>query len=185
MSENSDKYKRAVSGMDAVVDKIGTDGWAAASPCEGWSAKHVIGHVITGFHMISFGATGQAPNFEDPLAAAGDDPAGAYAAARDTTLSALTDEYLTSTVPGPMGDMQVDQMLGMFMIGDSLIHTWDLARSAGMDVALDPQLAEEVYNNLQPVDAMIRSNNIFGPKIEPPADADIQTKLLCFVGRQP
>jgi hypothetical protein len=24
-----------------------------------------------------------------------------------------------------------------------------------------------------------------GPKVEPPADADAQTRLLCFVGRRP
>ena len=185
MSENSEKYKRAVAGLDAIVGQIGSDQWGASSPCEGWTAKHVVGHVITGFQMISFGVTGESPDYEDPATAAGDDPAAAYTAARDVALNALTDEYLESKIPGPMGEMQVDMMLGMFMIGDALIHTWDLARSAGIDVTLDPQLAEEVHNNLQPADAMIRSANIFGPKIEPPADADMQTKLLCFVGRQP
>jgi hypothetical protein len=60
-----------------------------------------------------------------------------------------------------------------------------LAKTAGIDVKLDPALVDEVYNALLPIDAMIRMPNVFGPKVEPPAGADPQTLLICFTGRQP
>ena len=41
-----------------------------------------------------------------------------------------------------MGDIPLDQFVGMFMVGDALIHTWDLATAAGIDVSLDPELVE-------------------------------------------
>ena len=182
MSENSDKYRRAVDGLSAVVDA--TSDWSAASPCSGWSAAHVIGHVMGGMQMISTAKTGEPPNY-DPMANAGDDPAGNFAAARELALSTLTDEYLSKPIQSPMGEMPLDQMVGMILTNDVLIHTWDIAQAAGIDVKLDPDLVEQAYNGLQPLDAMVRSDTVFGPKVEPPADADMQTKLLCFTGRQP
>jgi len=31
----------------------------------------------------------------------------------------------------------------------------------------------------------LRKSGSFGPKVEAPADADVQVELLCFLGRQP
>jgi hypothetical protein len=47
--------------------------------------------------------------------------------------------------------------------------------------------AEEVrriYEMLEPMDEQMRQPSAFGPKVEPPAGADEQTRLLCFLGRQ-
>jgi uncharacterized protein (TIGR03086 family) len=184
MTENADKYRRALAGFSAVVDAVPASGWSAPSPCPEWTAAHVVGHVIGGTQMISAVKTGEAPNYE-PLDAAGDDPAARFAAARDAALEVLTDEYLDTPVDGPMGEMPLDQLVGMILTNDVLIHTWDLAQSAGVDVTLDPQLAEDALNALQPLDDIIRQERVFGPKVEPPADADVQTRLLCFVGRTP
>ncbi|HWW53998.1 MAG TPA: TIGR03086 family metal-binding protein [Acidimicrobiales bacterium] len=185
MSENSDKYRRAVAGLSAVVNAVPADKWSAPSPCEGWTASHVIGHVISGTQMITTVVTGKSPEFGDPAAVAGDDPAAAFAKARDLALDALTEENLGKPVQSPMGEMPLDQQVAMFSTPDVLIHTWDLARAAGVDVRLDPQLVKETYEALLPIDAMIRMPNVFGPKVEPPAGADAQTVLICFVGRQP
>ncbi|MBA3654228.1 MAG: TIGR03086 family protein [Actinobacteria bacterium] len=184
MSENADKYRRALEGFSAVVDQVPADKWSAPSPCANWTAAHVVGHVIGNTTWISGAKTGEPANL-DPGAAAGDDPAASYAAARDQALDALTDEYLTKTVQGPMGEMPLDQLIGMIMANDVLIHTWDLAKTIGADVTLDPQLVEDAYNGLQPLDAMVRSERVFGPKVDVAADADTQTKLIAFTGRTP
>jgi len=34
------------------------------------------------------------------------------------------------------------------------------------------------------MDAMIRQPNVFGPKLDPPSGADVQTELLYFLGRR-
>ncbi|MEY2397849.1 MAG: hypothetical protein QOJ00_1023 [Actinomycetota bacterium] len=184
MTENADRYRRAIDGFSAVVDAVPGDKWSAPSPCPEWTAAHVVGHVIGGTQMISSVKTGETPNY-DALDAAGNDPAASYAAARDLALSALTDEYLNKTVQGPMGETPLDQLVGMILTNDVLIHTWDLAQSAGISVTLDPQLSEDALNTLQPLDQVIRQDRVFGAKVEPPADADVQTRLLCFVGRNP
>ena len=184
MSENSDSYLRAVAGFTAVVDQVPAGGWDAAAPCEGWTARHVVGHVMGGMQMVTKARTGTAVEFDDPAGFAGDDPAGAYAAARDAAFDTLTDDYLGKVVPGPFGEIPLDQSLGMFLTNDVLIHTWDLARAIGVDPKLDPELVQRCWDQLQPLDAMIRQPGVFGPKVEAPAGADATTKLMCFVGRQ-
>lgn len=185
MSENTERYSRAVSGFSAIVEKVPTHKWSSPAPCEGWTARHVVGHVIGGTQMITSVKTGTAPKWDDPATMAGDDPGGTYARARDLALDGLTDENLAKNVASPMGEIPLDQFVGMFMVGDVLIHTWDLATAAGIDVSLDPELVEATYNSLLPIDEMIRMPNVFGPKVEPPAGADLQTKLICFTGRRP
>ncbi|MDP1793927.1 MAG: TIGR03086 family metal-binding protein [Acidimicrobiales bacterium] len=186
MSENSDKYQRAVQNFSAVVDAVPSDKWDAASPCEGWTARHVIGHVIGGMQVISAVQTGVEAEFGDPLAAAGDDPATNYTAARDLALESLTEENLAQSVDGPGGGkMPLDQLIGMILANDVLIHTWDLAKATGGDATLDPELCEAALQGLEPMDAMVRSAGVFGAKVDAPADADVQTKLICFTGRRP
>lgn len=71
------------------------------------------------------------------------------------------------------------------MSGDTLFHAWDLARATGQDENLDPAACEHVLTVLGPLDAGIRGPGWFADKIEPPAGADPQTRLLCFGGRRP
>jgi uncharacterized protein (TIGR03086 family) len=184
MSENTDKYRTAVAGFTAVVEAVPADKWSNPSPCQDWNAKQVLGHVIGGTRTITAVETGQgAPREGDPAELAGDDPIGNYQAARDHALGLLTDENLAKVVPGPMGEMPLDQVVGMFLANDVLVHTWDLARAAGIDVTLDPALVEACLAQLTPIDAMIRMPGVFGPKVEPPAGADTTIKLMCFTGR--
>ena len=186
MSENSEKYRRAVSDFSKVVDAVPADKWVSVSPCEGWTAKHVIGHVIGGMQVISASQTGEPPQFGDPIAAAGDDPVRNYTAARDLALESLTEENLAKTVDGPGGgQMQLDQLIGMILANDVLIHTWDLAKAVGVEAKLDPELCEAALQAIEPMEEMVRQPSVFGPRVEPPADADAQTRLICFTGRQP
>lgn len=176
MSDNSDKYRRAVDGFSRVVDKVPADKWSAASPCEEWTARDVLAHVVGGMHHVA-GGGGDAPSLDD-------DPAAAYAKARDAALGSLSDERLASNVQSPMGEIPLDQLLQRFITPDTLVHTWDLATAAGIDVKLDPQLVEETYEALLPLDEMIRMAGVFGPKVEPPEGADLQVRLVCFSGRR-
>jgi uncharacterized protein (TIGR03086 family) len=67
---------------------------------------------------------------------------------------------------------------------DTCIHTWDLARAVGGDERLDPDVVRLSWEMLEPMDAMLRRPGVFGPKLDAPADADEQTRLLYFLGRR-
>jgi uncharacterized protein (TIGR03086 family) len=178
MSANSDNYRTAVVGFDAVVANVSEGQWTSAAPCEGWTAAHVVGHVIGGMRIVAGGSWDGTD-----LERAGDDPAASYAEARDAALANITDETLAEVKPGPAGDMTLDAMMAMFLTNDILIHTWDLATATGQQVALNPALVESAHAGLVAAGDFVRAPNIFGPAVEPPEGADAQTKLLCFAGR--
>ena len=82
-----------------------------------------------------------------------------------------------------MGPMPAAQVIGRLISMDVLVHTWDLAKATGGDLALDADAVAMSYSGIKPMDAMIRQPGMFGPKLDTPAGADIQTEFLRFLGR--
>lgn len=181
MTEVQESYRRVSKGFDAAVRAVTPDKWSAQSPCEQWTARDVVAHVVAGHRSVIAGIKGGEPA---PLGA-DEDPVRAWEEA-SRALDGITGEpeALAKEVEGPPGKMPAGRLIGQFVTMDMLVHTWDLARAVGADERLDEDSVRRAYETLKPMDDMIRQAGIFGPKIEPPADADLQTEFLCFIGRQ-
>ena len=50
---------------------------------------------------------------------------------------------------------------------------------------LDAERCQQMYDGMQPMDEVLRSSGQYGPRVPVPDDADAQTKLLGFIGRDP
>ncbi len=175
-----DRATNLVQGFDARIQAVDAGAWGNAAPCEGWTARDVVVHV--GNNLLGLGAAltgGQGREIS-----ADEDIVAAWNEARDGFLGALPTADLSTVVPGPFGPMPAEQVIGRLVCTDVMVHTWDLARATGGDEALDAAAVEGAYSGLKPMDAMIRMPGVFGPKIDPPAGADLQTEFLCFLGRQ-
>ena len=74
MSENLRAYTRALYAMDAVAARVADDQWDAKSPCDEWSAREVLGHVIWGTRAVAARAQafGMQVMASDPFAEAMD-----------------------------------------------------------------------------------------------------------------
>jgi uncharacterized protein (TIGR03086 family) len=187
MSDATTGYRTALEGFDAVIRRVPAEAWDNPSPCEGWSARDVAGHVIGGLHMARLMASGQAPAREHPPTAelVGDDPVASWEGARDAALAALTPDALTRVVPGPMGEMPLGVMIEQLLGGEVMVHTWDLARAAGIDVTLDPGLVEETLTRWEPMDGPgMRQPGVFAARLPAPDGATRQDQLMAFLGRR-
>jgi uncharacterized protein (TIGR03086 family) len=78
------------------------------------------------------------------------------------------------------GDVPGREYLGQ-LTADHVIHAWDLARGIGGDDRLDPELVEFVHDFMAPQVDQWRAAGVFGPAVDVPADADLQTKLLASI----
>jgi uncharacterized protein (TIGR03086 family) len=181
MTEVQDVYRRVSKGFDTAVRAVTPDKWRAQSPCEQWRARDVVAHVVTGHRGVIAGVRGGEPA---PLGA-DEDPGRAWEEA-SRALDEITGEpeTLAKEIDGPTGKMPAGQIIGQFVAMDTLVHTWDLARAVGADERLDEDSVRRAYETIKPMDAMIRQPNVFGPKLEPPAGADLQTEFLYFLGRR-
>ena len=85
----------------------------------------------------------------------------------------------------PAGHYSVEAAVDTFCTPDVLVHTWDLSRATGQDERLDPDEVHALFVAMEPMDEMLRESGQFGPRVDVPDDADEQTKLIAFSGRQP
>lgn len=188
MSENLLLYTKALYGLQHVTRLAPTDAWDKASPCDGWTGRHVLGHVNAIQRYIEATIASAPPPMnpmEDPDRHAGTDPAATWAATLDDLLTALDrPDVLHREVDSFWGTIAVDQMIG-FNIADTTVHTWDLARAVGVDDRLDPVLVERALALLAPAIDGMRDSGMVGPATELPEGADPQARLLALMGRQP
>jgi uncharacterized protein (TIGR03086 family) len=180
MTETADRYRKVAASFTERVEKVPADAWDNPTPCEGWVARDIVRHIADTVNFFLGGRdAGNAPSADD-------DPVGAWKAARDTIQNGLEDPATASMeVESPMGKTTFEELVGIFGVGDVVVHTWDLARATGQDDTLDPSEVSRLFAFMQPMDEMMRQGDAFGPKVEVPDDADEQTKLIAFTGRTP
>ena len=84
-----------------------------------------------------------------------------------------------------MGRLSFEVAIATFCIADVLVHTWDLARATGLDETLDADEVHRLVDSMEPMDEPMRQSGHFGPRVDVPDDADEQTRMIAFTGRQP
>lgn len=197
MTDIAMHYARLADGFLDRIRATPADRWDAPSPCEGWTARDVVAHVINGHRGILAMVTGIRPAPADgvgvsamadaPAVEPGTDLAAAFTHCRDAMLAALTDPARSETpLPhGPLGPVPLREAVEVIGGLELLVHTWDLARATGGDEKLDPELVARTHTAALPHQAAIHSTGAFQESIPAPADADPQTAFLHFVGRRP
>ncbi|MFG2044329.1 TIGR03086 family metal-binding protein [Dactylosporangium sp. NPDC048998] len=162
----------------------GTTDWEAPAPCAGWTARDVVRHLVEwlpGFLRSGAGV-------ELPVVPSVDaDPVAAWEAHAGAVQAVLNDPASAAVMfRNPhTGNLPLPAAIATFYTSDVFLHTWDLARATGQDERLDPQRCAAMLEGMLPMDALLRSSGQYGPRVEVPEDADPQTKLLAFIGRDP
>lgn len=181
-STPSSFHRDVAAGFTAAVR--GATDWDAPAPVAGWTARDVVRHLnewFPGFLESGSGLTlPEGPSLDD-------DPVDAWVTRAQAVQAILDDpEVADRELTNPhLGTMTVAEAVSRFYTGDVFLHTWDLARATGQDETLDADLCATMYEAMLPMDDVLRSSGQYGPKVEVPVDADPQTKLLAFIGRDP
>lgn len=82
-----------------------------------------------------------------------------------------------------VGEIPLDRAVDQLYTADVFLHTWDLARATGQDERLDPDRCARLLDGMLPFDEQLRQSGHYGPRVEVPESADVQTRLLAFIGR--
>lgn len=182
-----ERFVRALDGFEAVLAATPPDRWLSPSPCEGWCAVDVVGHVIAGLLVAELRATGSPLPQDDPdwREVAGEDPLASWRAVRARMTAALTPEALARRVTLRFGDtVTVSDWLDGNVV-EVLVHTWDLAEATGQRVVFDADLvgpALEVARGLVPRG---REAGFVGAERAVEENAGDQERLLALFGRVP
>jgi uncharacterized protein (TIGR03086 family) len=142
--------------------------WDRQSPCDAWDAWGVLEHVI-GFHDVLL---------LKPLGLKPDRPRDDPQRRWELTYGRL-EEALEPGRRLDIGAMMPN------LTRDVLVHTWDLARAVGADDRLDPRWCELFYAALPSDPSVLRDSGMFDAPVAVGEQADVQSKLLARLGRNP
>lgn len=174
------RHRDVAAGFTDVI--AGVTDWNAPTPVDGWVARDVVAHLVDWF--TGFLAAGGVELPAGPTVA--DDPAGAWSAHASGVQALLDGPSAEDTFTHPMaGEHRLADAVDQFYTADVFMHTWDLARSQGLTPDLDAAFARRLLDGMASIDEMLRSSGQYGPKVEVPDDADVVSRLMGFIGRDP
>ncbi|MFC5061750.1 TIGR03086 family metal-binding protein [Actinomycetospora atypica] len=181
----ADEYREIAGRFTGLVEGVPDDAaWRLPSPVPAWTARDVVGHLVGWFPAFLEGGTGislpRGPAVED-------DPVAAWRTMSDGVQALLDDPASVRRVlTNPyLGEVALPDAVSRFFTADVFMHTWDLARATGQDDTLDPQRCAVMLEGMLPLDEMLRASGQYGPRVPVSDDADVQTRLVAFIGRDP
>jgi uncharacterized protein (TIGR03086 family) len=186
-SRTAELFNQGLDFFTAVLTQVVDDDWERPSPCAGWTARDLLGHLASTVWSAISMMQGIEPSWPDPTRP-GDlvegDPVKFW---RDTVLRAqqvLADADLTRPMESPLG-LTVADALAIPVI-DLYVHAWDLAATINLVREIPGTVIAYAHDHLDQVpEEIIRGENrAFAPKAETPADATPTEEFLAWTGRQ-
>jgi uncharacterized protein (TIGR03086 family) len=180
-------FRRASEGFVQRAQVATDEQWSAPTPCTEWDLRALVNHVAGEYLWVPEMLAGRTvadvgSRLDGDLL--GDNPVQALITAQQRAVAAVEEpDALSRTVHLSFGDTPAVEYAQQMMI-DSVIHSWDVARALGGDEALDPELVEVAYAELQNIAEDWRAAGVFGPMTAASGDST-QAKLLALSGRQP
>ena len=176
------RYRARADPFERKVAAVQPDQWSNQSPCEDWKARDVVRHIVD-MHGVMLRPLGRQLS---PAPSVDADPLGAFKAARADVEAVLTDPVLAGTAfEFFTGPTTVERFIDQVVSADMVWHGWDLARATGQDATIDPDEVRNALTSTTSIDEeVLRQPGVLGPALDPPADADDQTRLLAFMGRK-
>ena len=181
-------YLEGLDFFSAVVERFPADGWDRASPCSGWRALDVLGHVGATTRYGIEVLRGGTPSWQ-PSATPGDsvegEPVAWWEAIVGEARPLVRTAELEKEVDTARGRRSVAEGLSLPAV-DLFVHGWDLARSAGESVEIPGEaieFARPVLEGIPP--ELMRTAAAFSAAVEPPEGATPSEAFLAWCGRLP
>jgi uncharacterized protein (TIGR03086 family) len=166
-----------------VLAGVRPDQWDDPTPVPEWKARDIVGHLIEWFPALVHGLDVDFPAGPST----NEDPVAAWRVFAGGVQALLEDPLAAVLVPlNPnFGGIPLPQAVSQFFTADVFQHTWDLAKATGQVPALDPERCRSLLAAMEPMDQLLRDSGHYGPRVDVPVDADPETRLVAFLGRDP
>lgn len=187
----ADRYRRRADQFERTLVNVDDEQWSFASPCEKWSARDVVAHVVD-MHKAVLAPIGRSLS---PAPTVAEDPVAAFRSARLDIAQILEDSAVAQQeCDTPGGTMTAERQIDEVVSDDLVLHGWDLATATGQDSTMDPVDVERLWALSQavPIELMEMYRTpgafgpgieVYGPQVEVSASAPLQEQLLGYIGR--
>lgn len=187
-----DAYLAGLDFFDYTVTRFPADAWQNTSPCAGWNAIDVLGHIgsAVGFGTelldgISSGTTPDWVPVDPPGQAVTGDAAAWWHALLSPARNAVRHVDMTQMVDTPVGQRSVAEGLAFPAI-DLFVHAWDLGRAGELDVEIPQQAIDFSRAAVVGIpDTQLRSPQVFAAEVAPGSNATQSERFIAWTGRDP
>jgi uncharacterized protein (TIGR03086 family) len=180
-------HRQAIAAVRPIVAGIGAADWERPTPCDGWSVRDLLNHVVAGNWWAARLAAGE--TIDDVGSdldgdQVGDDALSSYdrsaaaAAAAFEAPGALDAPCAVSYGPVPGSVYAGHRTL------DVLVHGVDLADATGQEAPVAPELVDACWAVVEPELPFLQASGAFGTPVDVGNDADPLTRLLGALGRR-
>lgn len=181
----AEQLARALGDTGQLVEGVRDDQWNKPTPCEAWSVRELVNHLISGNYLFARVLSGDSPptvptdtdRHPDQLAAA-------YRESADALLAAFGSAgVMDRVVIVPFGPVPGIVALHLRLV-EALVHGWDLAQATGQSLRFDEELAEQELEFTRSKLAEIPSGRSpFGTPQTVAEDASAPDRLAACLGR--
>jgi uncharacterized protein (TIGR03086 family) len=187
-SRSGELLDQGLDFFTAIITRLSDDDWERPTPCAGWTARDVLGHLATSTRVAISVMQGRPPVWPD-VARPGDlvrgDPVefwrGTVVQARDV----LRDADLARVMETPLGRTVADDLA--IPVIDLYVHAWDLGFVAGIAVEIPADVIDYAHAYIDPLpEELVRGEDrAFAPQIRLPASATPTEAFIAWTGRPP
>lgn len=189
MTSNIELHDQANDHFARLLEQVPAGGLDAQTPCTDWKVRDLVDHVVGGNLMFANVVRGEGTGTMTDPATLGDDPVKALrAAAQEASEAWHQPGTAEKMINLPFGTFPGEIAIGIHYV-DMVVHSWDLAKAAGLPTAdfpaelVEPALAMAA---MFPDTPDLRGpGGPFAPRVEVPEDAPAIDKLAGLTGRQP
>ncbi|OLT14529.1 TIGR03086 family protein [Pseudonocardia sp. CNS-139] len=160
----------------------------APTPCAGWDLAALVRHLLYWAPFLAAAGRRAEPvpvaeREEDVVLAGWPDT---LATAHADVVAAWSDPAAwegTTSMGGP--DRLPAPMIGGMVLGELVVHGWDLARAAGVRPEWPDGVLAPARDAVAGMAEQGRAMGVFGPEVAVPADAGLLAATLALTGRDP
>jgi uncharacterized protein (TIGR03086 family) len=181
---------KAVEAMAATVRTITPDQLANQTPCAEYDVRALVNHLL--FWGPSLAAAGRKEIVPPPASTESevDLTTGDWRSALLTTLddmvTAWTPEEAWEGATRIIGPTETPaRVIGSMIVGELVVHGWDLASATQQELALDGDLLAYLFDEVSVGAEQGRQMGVYGPEVPVPSDAPTLDRILGLTGRGP
>jgi uncharacterized protein (TIGR03086 family) len=187
-SRSGELLDQGLDFFTTIITRLGEDDWERPTPCAGWTARDVLGHLATSMRIGISVMQGREPTWPDaarPGELVEGDPVKFWRGIVVQVRDVLRNADLARVMETPLGQTVADDLA--IPVIDLYVHAWDLGAAAGFAVEIPVGVIDFAHAYIDPLPGeMIRGDNrAFGPQIRVPASATPTERFVAWTGRQP
>ncbi|MFE3454140.1 TIGR03086 family metal-binding protein [Nonomuraea sp. NPDC059194] len=181
---------RAAAPLLEIIRNVKPNQLDARTPCAEFDVRALVNHLL--FWGPSLEGAGRKESVPPPAAAESDIDltGGDWAADLEASVGRVVAAWSTPAawegathMGGPM-ELPASLVGGM-VVGELVVHGWDVAQATGQRPVWDDGLMDYVYEEVAKGAEQGRQMGVYGPEVTVPASAPTLDRVLGLTGRDP